>query len=824
MNRYSPRLWLIPALLIIPAAAAAQSLNDMPVPSRSVSYTGDAFSMLINPAGIGVNEGFELRLAHFEPTSGGPRAEGLFMQFTPFGLGFQYHFNDPMRGGGMNARHAGAARFRDVDYLKWTIPFAFEAVDNVLYLGAALDVTAPLDSRVNNSVDWHAGLLLRMGGLFSIGVAGKNLSNAAPMGVKANRELQTGLSFRPFTDRVTLSADYRFVQDAADPAPMFRAEIVPVRGLNLLGSLNTDLDYGVGVALDLANAGLGAFFNVSDANGYEGVTVDARFSSVRYPSVVQPGGGVMVVDVNDRVAAQPGGGFLNLDIFFGKRVLLADLIAAIDRSASDDTISGMLLRIQDNDLSLTDLSELRTAIERFKAGGKKVVAYFETAGNEDYYLASAADRIAINPGGGVRLTGLSSTSLFFKDLLDKIGVKIQYVRVGEYKSAVETFTRDSPSRENLEAITGLLDTRGRLFVTSIASGRGKSVDEVNRWMNERGVWSARKAREDGLADELKHRDQIEDYVKETIGRAIHLDEAYMDRKYKNNAWKSDPVIAVVDVHGTMVPGDSGFSLFFGPTVGANNIVKALEKARKDPFVEAVILRIDSPGGSALAGEKILREVELTKEDKPVVVSMGAVAASGGYYIASKANTIVANPGTITGSIGVYAMKFEVSGLARKIGVATSTVTTAPRADADGVWRPWTDGEAASVQDAINDIYKDFTGHVAQGRNKTTEQIDAIARGRVWSGEKAKELGLVDELGGLDRAIEIAREKAGIAKDRRIRLMRLGRGRDFLSSIGGTVDALANWKREVRDILTTGAIDKELAADPGIWMLAPELVK
>lgn len=444
---------------------------------------------------------------------------------------------------------------------------------------------------------------------------------------------------------------------------------------------------------------------------------------------------------------------------------LRTFVESLDRAAVDPAVTAVVLRPGGlGDAGWGRLQELRDALTRFRRSGKPAYAFLEGAGNAEYYLASACDRIYAVPTALIGVTGLASEVTFFRATLDKLGVEAQFEGFGKYKNAPNQFTETGftePHREQMEA---LLDSFDREFVEALVRGRKRTPEQVREWIDG-GPYGAHDAQRVGLVDELLYRDELEARLKDG-GRVTP--SSYV--RGSGGFGFGRPQIALVYALGEIVSGRSSRSPLGGESAGSDTLVAALRQAREDSSVRAVVLRVDSPGGSGAASDVIWREVRETRRSKPVIVSMGDTAASGGYYIAMAGDVIVAEPGTITGSIGVFGGKFTLRGLYDKLGIRKELVTRGRNAALFSDYRPWSDEERAHIRGIMQDFYRDFVGRVAEHRGKTFDEAEALAQGRVWSGAEAKQHGLVDRLGGLETAIEVAKEKAGIAAGQSVTLV------------------------------------------------------
>lgn len=457
-----------------------------------------------------------------------------------------------------------------------------------------------------------------------------------------------------------------------------------------------------------------------------------------------------------------------LDIDFStmqpkKSTGLNTILKSIKKASTDTQIKGIYLNITDVKAGFATVEEIRNALLKFKESGKPIYSYSEIYTHKAYYLASVADSIFLNPTGDMIFQGLSSGVLFFKNALDKYGVDAQIVRCGTFKSAVEPFMYDKMSEANRTQIRTYLGSMWSHMLANIAQSRGKSVSELQTIADSLMVRSPEKAIELGLIDGTIYKDELLSKLQHLSGAkstdkipvTTIADYAKTPDLSADKTYTTDRV-AVIYAIGSIESGNGD-----DQTIGSERISKAIREARLDKNVKAIVLRVNSPGGSALASDVIWREVVLAKKEKPVIASMGDVAASGGYYISCAADTIVASPNTITGSIGVFGILWNGEKLMENIGITVDTVKTASHADIGSMYRGMSTAEYAIIQSMVDKVYATFKQRVADGRGMTVEEVDAVGQGRVWSGANAKEKGLVDVFGGLNTAIEIAVNKAGL---------------------------------------------------------------
>ncbi len=449
--------------------------------------------------------------------------------------------------------------------------------------------------------------------------------------------------------------------------------------------------------------------------------------------------------------------------FQGKKTLgLKEILAGIAEAKKDNHIEGIYLDASSLSAGFATIEEIRNALIDFRKSGKFILAYSEVYSQGAYYLATAADKIYLNPEGMVDFRGLNAESVFFKGTLDKLGIEAQIIKVGTYKSAVEPFILDKMSEPNREQVSSFLGSMYSHFLSEISKSRRISASTLFSLADSAKIRSPKDALTFKMIDGLRYKDEVLDELRSRTGIAKKKDiksvslEDYAPEKDKEQA-SSPNRIAVIYANGEIISGEGD-----DDNIGSERISRAIRKARTDDKVKAVVLRVNSPGGSALASDVIWREVLLTKKAKPVIVSMGDLAASGGYYIACAADSIFAQPNTITGSIGVFGIIPNMQKFFNdKLGITFDGVKTGRFADLGTVSRPLTDAEKMIFQQEVNRTYNTFTQKVADGRKKSQSYIDSVGQGRVWSGSEALKIGLVDRLGNIDDAIASAAKKANL---------------------------------------------------------------
>ena len=733
-------------MLMIRSLFAQSEVNQL-LPPSSVAVTDNALSIFANPAALGYRSGFQsFVLLPFEE-NGFTNEFGAYYMIGNLGFGGEWLKNP------------------EGFYQRWHLSLGVP-----VWRWVNIGGTYRWFGTVEDNPEYDFGAIARPFPWISIGSVIRNIG-------EANNLPQTGefgIGLRPFGKRFTIAGDICVdIQNSEkEVSQKFYVDFEPIRGI-ILSTLYfpDEKDLRLGLNVNMLSSGVGlSLFNKS-GDGLTGGSAFIHSTSHRYPTVFKKKGAlVLKMNIGGMIQEE------TIPFSRGKTNSLKGILDRFKQIEKNPDIQAVLIGFQGLEVGFAKMTEIRNAILGVRESGKKVFCYMESFGNGGYYLATACDKIFLNPAGDVWVTGLISTAIFFKDMFDKIGVEAEFEKIGAYKSAPESFIRDSMSEASREQINALLDDFFSVYVESVSKARNMKIDEVKDLINN-GPYTAPQALEKGLVDELVYQDEIKDKLKDILGKKPIIKEFKKEYKRKpyETAWKysTQPTskIALIYASGGISSGKNRKG-FGSQTMGSETIAKAIRKAREDKSVKAIVFRIDSPGGSALASDVIWREVYLTttgEDKKPFIVSMSDVAASGGYYIACAADTIVANPLTITGSIGVFGGKFNFAGLLDKIGVNTETIKRGDNADLLSPFKAGSEEERKKMRDYIGWIYDDFTKHVADGRGMTQDEVKKVGEGRVWSGVRAKKIGLVDELGGLTRALEIAKEAAGIEKDKEVML-------------------------------------------------------
>jgi len=471
------------------------------------------------------------------------------------------------------------------------------------------------------------------------------------------------------------------------------------------------------------------------------------------------------------------------DLFESAALDMHSIRKSLKMAAVDDRIKAVVLRINPLLVGYAKVQEIQQSIESFRQSGKKIFAYFDLATTKDYYLATACDSIYLTPEGMFLLTGVRAELTFYKNLLEKtIGIEADFEHIGKYKSAPDAYMRQSMSKEQKEVVNSIVDYRFNDIVSTIADKRRLSAEYTKTIINEISGLTPDEALELNLVDGLKYFEDIVDKISEN-GRIHKISvEEYSRISPSSLDLENGPKIAVIYSSGTITGGNDSDDPFIGQTMGSARLVRNLRYAADLKSIKAIVLRINSPGGSGIASDNILNAINYAREKKPVIASISDLGASGGYYIAIGADTIVAQSGSLIGSIGVFAGKFSMEKLYKTLGINTETIQRGKNANIFSLNSKFSNSERKVIQKIINDFYVNFVQKVSENRNKSFDEIHSIAQGRVWNGNDGYRIGLIDTLGGLNTAIAIAKEMAGISKDLDPRIIVYPRKKSVLSKL------------------------------------------
>ena len=639
-----------------------------------------------------------------------------------------------------------------------------------------------------NYLAYDAGLSWRPLPWLGLSGVAQNVGSPDPAGV-ARPRTGAGLALRPGRGLllgVDLARTFGGLapDDPSTDHLVATARVRPLEGLYLRANATSEVveegivfaSAGAGLELYFGGTGLGAHYG-QDADG---LSIGSLYLGTDEPgeSLIRSGRRVPVLEIAQTPAYQP-----RSVLFSDKAPSWLEILELLRRVEDERGIRGLVLSLEGTGLSLAQHRELRDRIAALEAADRPVLVYLgQGAGNAEIYVASAASRVALHPAADVSFIGVGLQLTHLRGLLDLVGVEAQFVRRAKYKTAPESFTHPSPSPANLEMHEVLLDDLYNELVDRVAEGRGVDADVVRGWIDF-GPMTSDEALEKGVVDVLLYPDQLEAELEKLHKGSISA-SLLLEQPQPRSPWEDPKQIAIVYVEGAIVSGKSAApGLLSGRRSGAKTVARQLRRARQDPQVRGVVLRVDSPGGSSLASDAIWREIERLKaRDKPVVVSMGGVAASGGYYVAAGADAIWAQPETLTGSIGVYSGKFTTSELQEALGVSTTVLGRGRHASIRSGTVPWDDVQRSRMQALVDHTYAQFKDRVATGRDLEPSEVEDVAQGRVWSGRRALDLGLVDQLGGFQDAIADARARADIPASSKVGLVTYSERGSVLESL------------------------------------------
>lgn len=729
--------------------------SGLTLPVLGAAAAEEPIALDVNPAGVGFVGGFALQYFHEGVPERRTVADGVYLadRFGPLAIGYGHEWIRP--------RVAGLARYR-----RSRLALAL-GDGRAGSFGFGWTWISSKDDALEEAGSWEIGITSRPVRSFSFAAAA--LGNGARLdGERLPVRFDLGVAARGWRDRLTLSAD--LLADDAD-GRAFRATHARVGagvelGSGLAAAVRVDVPVRDEPGREREPSGLVTLtWNERHAGVTAGATrfddrtgwlAGVRLSRERYLSRGQ-GRALAAVSLPRDLMPER---FLVFVV--GDRDPYGRLVERLLAARDDDAIGALLLRVDRAPVGPGRIEELRALVAQVRSR-KPVLAYLTGGGTREYWLASAATAIAAPPGAPLLVNGFSSAQLYYRDLLARLGVAVQVVRAGAYKSATEPLVRSGPSPEAAQARDAILDDVYGRFVADVAAARRLEPARV-RALVDQGLFTSDEARTAGLLDATRWPDEVREWAREVAGRRLWDVGRYRPVPLRTaQRWGRPPVVEIIRLSGIIArgtqpgaPGRDGG--------GAHEVAAAIRRAAGDPEVRAIVLRVDSPGGDAFVSDLLWREVmQAKRKGKPVVASMGDVAASGGYLVAAAADTIVAEPSTLTGSIGVFAAKPDLAGLLEKLSVQRSGAGRGEKAEALSLLRPWSEAERGAVQRQVDGFYAVFLDRVAEGRKLSRAEVEQVASGRVWTGQQALARRLVDRLGTLADAVALAREAAGLAE-------------------------------------------------------------
>ena len=640
----------------------------------------------------------------------------------------------------------------DDDFIETVFATGFSMSDRS-YLGGSYRYFREGPYPYNNRHLWNLSFLLKGRGPFSAGAVVSNLNRGRVDGERTDTEMRYSLGYRPDNGKLTVAADMFLSTGTklSNADYVYHLEVRPKPGLYVYAGVDSDMDFMVGVRANLLRYFVGSRSGFDRDGKGRGTTLFAGGSDLRQPSLIPEPRRRLSLNIKSSLPENPP-----RPIFGRQQTSFAETILNIYRAADDASIGEMVLSLSRPRLGFAQAQELREALRYFRSRGKEVTCHVSHPGNIAYLVASAADRILMHPVNQLHLVGLRAELTFYAGTMDKLGIKADMVAIGDYKTAPERYTRDTSSPQNREQLNRLLDELYEQFVTAIAAGRSLTPDSV-RTIIDQGPFTSEEALHYGLVDGLSYRDELKD--KFLSGHSEISFSYYMKDTLSNDDFAPKPVVAVVVAEGDIANGGQAVSPFdHSARTTPSRMRRALEQAMGRSDVKAVVLRINSPGGFALAAEDIHHVLEKSARKKPLIVSMANVAASGGYQIAMPASRIFADDATVTGSIGIYGGKADLSGLYDKIDMGKELYTRGRFAGMYSMVKPFTDSERYKYASHLRAFYDYFVGLVSDSRKLPVDSVASLASGKVYTGREAVALGLVDETGGLKQALDFVADE------------------------------------------------------------------
>lgn len=633
-----------------------------------------------------------------------------------------------------------------------------------LYAGASYVYYKTDVGAIDKAHSWNFSLLFHAARSASVSLQAQNINKQRFFGEESAIDYSLSTAIRPLGEILTVGADlYTYSGWRMDETDWrLSANLRARRAMNIFASLRNDGTFGAGLEFQFGHASAGgeSFFD-SDAK-YTGSTIYGTLSSASRDQVIRGPRSILHVDFSGKIPEESSKPFL-----WGKgATTVYQKIEKIRAAAKDPKIRAMLVTVRNPEIGWARLRDFREAIADFQKAGKRVIAYLgPSVGNGGYYMASVADGVYMQPVDALYLTGLSAQVTFYKGTMDKLGIEAEMERAEEYKNYPEVLTDTTMSPPFRESIETILDDLYEQIIAEIGDSRKITTERLKNIIDI-GPFTSTQAESLGLIDGRFYTHELEDKLPELYDDyfAIIPEARYESAPKYRERFGEPPAIALIAIEGSIVKGGSGFDYLDGSTAGSGTITHSIRAARKDPDVKAIVVRINSPGGDAIAADLIWAELNEARKAKPTIVSMSDVCASGGYYIAAASDHILLEPTTITGSIGVFAGKANLQGLYSKVGLHTETVRRGKHAGMFSWSQPFSKEERAIVRRHVDDMYFRFTSVVSEGRQLPLDSVRTIAKGRTWSGSRALELGLADTQGSVLDAIKLAQQRAQIKDD------------------------------------------------------------
>jgi len=732
--------------------------RGLTIPFASIADREDAQSLELNPAGLAHLQGWELIVTQSYLQDNRNDGVGLMLAaplVDGLAVGYGHQILDQGLGGERYTKHTLGLGFGG----PVALGFNYNFYGSETY--RALDELS----------SWDVGVQFRPWSWLALAANVRDANTPFYDDTHTVRpSLDAGLALRFLDGRILFETNTTFKDGTQQVQPRFLGLIEPFDGIRLFGQVVTDTgpdggdfefsEASAGLEINFDHFGTSAAAVVADGAG--GYTAAARVSELSWRSPASDPKRFhrlkLAGDFSERAGAD----------LFGRTVgtSFLELMQGLETMVADPSVEGLILDLDEISMGYGQLWELRQMLERFKAREVKMVAYLRASGYREYYLATVADAIYMGPSATFNARGVLAQQDFYRAALDKLGVEPDFIKIAEYKTAPESFMREAPSEENEETLNAFMDVIYEEQVSAMATSRKLTVDALKALVND-APHSPKEARDAGLIDEVIYEDELEDKLEARYGAKVAIKKGYGKRE-RDYAWGKNPTIAVIYIDGAIVTGESGANPLLGGTLsGSDTIERTATWAKDNDNVAAVVLRVDSPGGSAVASDIIYRALRQLGDKKPVIVSMGNIAASGGYYVAAAGETIVCAPTTLTGSIGIYSGKFALNKLFASLGFNRVSYERGANANLYSIDKPWTEGERKEILEQITYLYGLFLEQVAAGRKMSTSEVDKVGRGHIWSGRDAVKVKLCDQHGGILDAIALAKRRAGLQDDEEI---------------------------------------------------------
>lgn len=789
---------------------SAQDISGLRLPFESVATTNSASSIVWNPAGLGFDNGSGFNIAQtYYSRNVFPNYRDTGFYFA--GKGFGYSF-ERLNEFDTRTKQTIAASINKND--RFSLGFGYSWFS--LYDGGNKSLN--LRTIGFTSRPWN---FLSIAGTWS---SVNYISNSIGLNFATlKRNYRVGLGLRPFGNNFTITTDLNVDQTTVDNeyTLIYGLELWSKKGFSFSAMYDDIGNFEFGFEVGIPKLGV-RNSNAYPENGtFRSSSVVFELREHQRETILRSKGRYLTLNLKGDIPDEPQKRF-----FFsrGPRTT-AEWVRLVEKARSDDTIDGIILNIGRFGGGMATVSEIRNALLRFKEDGKKIVVYSEILTGKGLLLASVADMIMMNPSGYLYFTGLTASISYYKGLLDKIGVEVEFVRVGRYKSAVEPFSFDSMSYSFREEIDAILDDFQKFYIDGISEGRNLSK-EVIRTLQDNGPFTASEALKSKLIDKIAYEDEIDDIVKKKFGlKSVRKIKArdYEKQKKLKREWGEKKKIAIIHLSGMIIPGESRS----GSLLGARTASRIIKYARENRSIKAIILRIDSGGGTALGADIIWNELRHAKGKKPIIASFGDITASGAYYLAMPADTILAEKTTLTGSIGIFMALPKVKELYKKLGIRQEIIKRGKHSDILSGQRKWTEEERELLQRQLNELYKDFVNKVSEGRGMTSAEVDSVGMGRLWTGEDALANGLIDMIGGIREAEDLSLRMTGLDRED-VEFVTFSASRHSKISIGALLKESVGGKFYVNDPLIESIMREidfygellTLMKDAGLMLMMP----